>query len=325
MSDRIEAEILDVFGEEVAAAVDTPLVVIEGPKGDPGAPGKDGITPTIGSNGNWYIGVEDTGRPSRGATGAPGKDGPKGDPGEKGDPGAPGKDGMNGETGPAGPRGEKGADGSNGKDGKPGEKGADGTPGIYYGTTPPTGDTHPVWIDPNGDHDDGGLLPAVTAADNGKVLRVASGAWSPVDMPSGGGDGEWEKIIDIEIAESTPMFVRDGINCNEFFIKWSKMENATSTNSTQDLYLNDTLTIRGAVNVNKTGGGVYGWTLCRNNGIAWIIAKSNGALSETNFSTGAVYAPYNLRSGVGSATTMKLMTPNSIYAPVTGKLEVWAR
>ena len=111
MSDRIEAEILDVFGEEVAAAVDTPLVVIEGPKGDPGAPGKDGITPTIGSNGNWYIGVEDTGRPSRGATGAPGKDGPKGDPGEKGDPGAPGKDGMNGETGPAGPQGLKGTDG----------------------------------------------------------------------------------------------------------------------------------------------------------------------------------------------------------------------
>ena len=50
MSDRIEAEILDVFGEEVDAAVDTPLVVIKGSKGDPG---KDGITPTIGPNGNW--------------------------------------------------------------------------------------------------------------------------------------------------------------------------------------------------------------------------------------------------------------------------------
>lgn len=89
-----------------------------------------------------------------------------------------GADGANGETGPAGPRGEKGADGSNGKDGKPGEKGADGAPGIYYGTTPPTGDTHPVWIDPGGDHDDGGLLPAVTAADNGKFLRVVNGAWA---------------------------------------------------------------------------------------------------------------------------------------------------
>ena len=204
MSDRIEAEILDVLGEEVAAAVDTPLVVIEGPKGDPGAPGKDGhspvvtatksgktttisvdgaaiatvedgadgapgakgadgITPTIGANGHWYLGPTDTGKPSRG---------------EKGEKGDPGKDGVNGETGPAGPRGEKGTDGSNGKDGAPGEKGADGVPGIYYGTTPPTGDTHPVWIDPGGEHDDGGLLPAVTSADNGKFLRVVSGAWA---------------------------------------------------------------------------------------------------------------------------------------------------
>lgn len=78
MSDRIEAEILDVLGEEVDAAVDTPLVVIEGPKGEPGAPGKDGITPTIGANGNWYLGATDTGKPSRGATGTPGKDGQPG-------------------------------------------------------------------------------------------------------------------------------------------------------------------------------------------------------------------------------------------------------
>lgn len=37
--------------------------------------GADGITPTIGSNGNWYIGTTDTGQPSRGATGTTGKDG----------------------------------------------------------------------------------------------------------------------------------------------------------------------------------------------------------------------------------------------------------
>ena len=35
-----------------------------------GADGKDGITPTIGKNGNWYLGSSDTGKPSRGADGA---------------------------------------------------------------------------------------------------------------------------------------------------------------------------------------------------------------------------------------------------------------
>lgn len=95
--------------------------------------GADGITPTIGDNGNWYLGTTDTGKPSRGVAGA------------------------------------------------------DGAPGIYYGTTQPTGDTHPVWIDPDGDHDDGGLLPAVTAADNGKVLRVVSGAWAASEISSANG------------------------------------------------------------------------------------------------------------------------------------------
>lgn len=40
-----------------------------------GADGKNGITPTIGENGNWYLGDEDTGKPSRGATGPQGADG----------------------------------------------------------------------------------------------------------------------------------------------------------------------------------------------------------------------------------------------------------
>ena len=43
-----------------------------------GIDGVDGITPTIGDNGNWYLGNEDTGKPSRGIQGEqgiPGNDG----------------------------------------------------------------------------------------------------------------------------------------------------------------------------------------------------------------------------------------------------------
>ena len=73
------------------------------PRGDKGADGADGITPHIGDNGNWYLGMTDTGKPSRGETGLQGPVGPvgpqgpqgeKGDAGEKGDPGVPGKDGS---------------------------------------------------------------------------------------------------------------------------------------------------------------------------------------------------------------------------------------
>lgn len=47
-------------------------VVIGIPKGKDGA---NGITPTIGANGNWFLGDKDTGLPSRGPQGLPGKDG----------------------------------------------------------------------------------------------------------------------------------------------------------------------------------------------------------------------------------------------------------
>lgn len=55
-----------------------------GAQGDPGAngaPGKDGtngITPTIGANGNWFLGSQDTNKPSRGEQGDPGARGPQG-------------------------------------------------------------------------------------------------------------------------------------------------------------------------------------------------------------------------------------------------------
>ena len=59
-----------------------------------GEKGDDGITPTIGSNGNWYLGTEDTGNPSRGEKGDKGDTGPQGPAGPKGD------------TGPTGPAGD---------------------------------------------------------------------------------------------------------------------------------------------------------------------------------------------------------------------------
>lgn len=56
----------------------------QGPKGETGSQGQtgpqgpkgdNGITPTIGENGNWYLGEEDTGKPSLGEKGDPGQTG----------------------------------------------------------------------------------------------------------------------------------------------------------------------------------------------------------------------------------------------------------
>lgn len=133
-----------------------------GPKGDKGDPGENGITPTIGSNGNWYLGDTNTGKPSRGATGPKGDtgaQGPKGDAGTaatitevsavtlpytseatvtmggtasartfrfgipQGHRGAQGEQGPKGDKGDTGPTGPKGDKGDKGDVGPQGPQG----------------------------------------------------------------------------------------------------------------------------------------------------------------------------------------------------------
>lgn len=109
----------------------------------------------------------------KGADGAPGTPGEKGDKGEKGDTGAKGDPGAQGAQGEKGDKGDTGATGPQGPAGTPGKDGAG--------------------MDITGAKV--GQIAKITAVDSdGKPT-----AWSPVDMPSGGG-GEltwhgWDNVI----------------------------------------------------------------------------------------------------------------------------------
>lgn len=112
-----------------------------GAKGDTGAAGKDGLTPHIGENGNWWIGDTDTGISAKGAKGDTGAKGEKGDTGERGPQGKQGVQGVQGEkgdtgaqgpvgeTGPVGPKGDTGPQGERGEQGPQGEVGPEGPAG----------------------------------------------------------------------------------------------------------------------------------------------------------------------------------------------------
>lgn len=130
---------------------DTGATGLKGEKGDPGVSGTDGITPHIGTNGNWYLDTTDTGKPSRGEKGDTGA---RGEPGKDGTNGSPGIDGVtphignNGnwyigdnDTGVSskGVQGEKGDTGQQGLQGPAGAPGKDGTSGTD-GITPHIGD-----------------------------------------------------------------------------------------------------------------------------------------------------------------------------------------
>lgn len=315
--------------------------------------GVDGVTPHIGDNGNWYLGDEDTGVAAKGVKGDTGPQGPKGGDGAKGDTGPQGPkgdDGAKGDTGPSGADGVtphigdngnwylgstdtgKPSRGATGAQGAKGDTGAAGLPGLVIGSTRPTAGNHPVWLDISGDEVDTEGL-GITGATVGQIAKIAavdaSGkptAWDPVDMPSWSAEKSWTKIIDASVTEATAEFKQDGLdNDTEFFIKWSNLQNATTTNSAQDLYINNVIVASAAINVNKSGATIYGWTWLKYNGRVWITTKSAGAISYRNTTFGGLNAPYNTVDGVGMATTIKFVTQNSIYAPITGKLEVWAR
>ena len=119
-------------------------------KGEPGAAGasgkdgEDGKTPYVGDNGNWYIGADDTGKPSRGAKGEPGQDGVTPtfsiESVETGEPGTDADVTMTGDAPNHGlkfviPRGDKGDTGDTGSPGAKGDKGDTGaTPNLSIGT-----------------------------------------------------------------------------------------------------------------------------------------------------------------------------------------------
>ena len=95
-----------------------------------GSGGSAGTTPHIGDNGNWFIGEEDTGKPSRGEQGIQGLRGERGLQGERGAQGERGIQGLQGVQGLQGLPGVKGDAGAKGEQGERGLQGLQGARGL---------------------------------------------------------------------------------------------------------------------------------------------------------------------------------------------------
>ena len=205
--------------------------------------GADGITPTIGDNGNWYLGNTDTNKPSRGETGARGEKGdtgtqgpqgemgPQGPRGEKGDKGdaftysdftteqLAALKGEKGDTGAQGPKGEKGDTGAQGPQGEQGPKGDTGDVGPQ-GPKGDTGATGAAGKSAYSYAQDGGYtgteaeFAAKLAAEKlpnpypltftGAVNETYDGSSAKtIEIPSGGGGSELTLLADINFDGNT--------------------------------------------------------------------------------------------------------------------------
>lgn len=177
------------------------------------------------------------------------------------------------------------------------------------------------------------LSLGVTGATVGQIAKItavdASGkptAWAPVDLPSGNEGKSWTKIIDVEITEATNSFLKNGLNnCTEIYAVWGGIQNVTSTNSALVLEINDVMVNNSFVLNQKSGSSVYGYSTAKYNGQVWLTMRSGGAVSPENIRPHSLSSPYNTVANVGKATKIKMTILDSMYAPVSGKLEVWAR
>lgn len=170
----------------------------------------------------------------------------------------------------------------------------------------------------------------LTDADKTAVAdKVVAGgiAATLVDLPSGGGGGgAWTKILETEVTEATATFEVTGLdNYTEFLVINSGLQNATSTDSVQNLYINGAQVCANFVDVPKSGKTTYNYAIARFNGIVWECHKPNVAASATNLAPSIAYIPYNVVFGVGKATSIKAATANTTYAPVSGKITIYGR
>ena len=183
------------------------------------------------------------------------------------------------------------------------------------------------------------LSLGMTSAAVGQIAKIsavdangAPTAWEPVDMPSGGGEKAWTKIIDATITEATPIFEATGLNnVTELYCEWAGIKTASETaRANLNLYINDMIVADKWVDNNaSTGQYRLGYSLSKYNGLVWYSVRSAGiAGNENTFNTSVGATPqvsYMLAHGVGAAEKISIKAFDVNNAPITGQIRVWAR
>ena len=257
--------------------------------------GADGITPTIGENGNWYLGATDTGKPSRG------------EKGEKGETGA---------------QGEKGATGATGADGKSAFSYAQD--GGYTGTeeeftaklaAEKLPNPYPLTFT--------GAVSGSYDGSSAKTIVIPSG---------GGGDNELTLLADINFDGNTASgFEYTSLDdVSEIYIVGAEIKSGLDNSEARfSLKINDIeISANAVLNIQKASG-TDTWNnyyIAKFNGAFWESLRSpiHGGASPTGFTSYPWY-PNSVVLNVGKAKKLYLYVTNPSYKPVAGWMKIWVR
>ena len=262
--------------------------------------GADGITPTIGDNGNWHLGSTDTGKPSRGE---------KGDKGDKGD------------TGAAGATGATGADGksaySYAQDG-----GYTGTEAEFAAKLAAEKLPNPYPLTFTG---------AVSETYDGSSAKT-------IEIPSGGGAGlgDFELIGTVDFSQEGMAAASARVDfkvtdVSEIVLVYNDLVNSTSSNSSVWVYLNkssENIKSEFHPDSGKSGTPLNGWVFIKPlPGVGLTGIQSSSAYSATNYTLGTAKTPYNMIPLASDfrIAEISIKNPPTQYYAVGGTVKVYVR
>lgn len=257
--------------------------------------GADGITPTIGDNGNWYLGSTDTGKPSRG---------------EKGD------------------KGDTGATGATGADGKSAYSYAQD--GGYTGTEAEFAaklaaeklpNPYPLTFT--------GAVNETYDGSSAKTIEIPSGGGG-----GGLGDFELIGTVDFSqegMAAASAGVNFEVSDVSEIVLVYNDLVNSTSSNSSVNVYLNKSskLIESGLHPISgKSGTPLNGWVFIKLlPGVGLTGIQNDGNTSATNYSFGYAKMPYNIIPLASDfrITEIYIRNPPTQYYAVGGTVKVYVR
>lgn len=184
-----------------------------------------------------------------------------------------GETGLQGPVGPVGPQGPRG------------EKGEDAATDLALGLTGATV----------------GQIAKITAVDASGVPT----AWSPVDMPSGGGGELWETINVMTLADAVnTVTVNEDSDGNAITLKKVRILIEGSATSQQDLFLNNARFIRaGVIGTAASVGALAAEPFCGKM-YCFVVPNNNANYAAANQQT-------NIFSAEITITEIKLIVNNS--------------
>lgn len=261
----------------------------------------DGITPTIGDNGNWYLGRTDTGKPSRG---------------EKGDKGDTGAQGIQGE------KGEKGATGAKGKSAY-----SYAQDGGYTGTETEFAAKLAAEKLPN----------PYPLTFTGAVSETYDGSSAKtITIPSGGGLGNFELIGTVDFSQEGMAAANAGVDfevsdVSEIVLVYNDLVNSTSSNSSVWVSLKKSSeqiesTLR--PDSGKSGTPLNGWVFIKPlPGVGLTGIQSSSAISAINYSLSSAKTLYNMipLASDFKITEISIYNPPTQYYAVGGTVKVYVR